>query len=595
MKTQARYMYRFLVYAITFIFFLTGLFSCQKKASIATYQLTQAHKLLYTHPEQAYLLLDSIEYPENLNAQQNARWCMMMGQIADTLHTDLPYSHQLERAAHYYQHKGSANEQARILLYLGRAYVEDGNYEDAMHTYLKAQDIALKIKDFNLAGYINSYMGDMYEFKAMYPKAKDKYLQAADFFKFAKNQRSQAFALRDAGRQAAFSDSLNIGLHYMQEAEKLIRPIGNLSDIGSIINGIGNIFQMKGEYAKDKNCFKQTIKENYPYCLPDFLALSHIYIQENQLDSARLCLQAAEQLNNNTKLTNLNEDIPIGMLQARALIEEKKHNYKQALTYLKEYIELSDSIMFLRSQNEVITAEKKYNQSKLSAENKRLKLIKHRYFTGGILLLLFASLMTIIYQLRLNKKNKKINHQELELQNKNAKLNMLAKDLALNKAELQNLSLKIAEQQRLNIDNVLLETQYVEKQQETKNLNLQIQQQRLQLFQEANITKRLYRLSEKIVAGKQKPLLGNKDWAAIETLIRSIYPPIYEFLQNNNLTDKEQQCAYLSVFGFDTNREAVLLGVQVDSVNKYRSRVRQKLQLTGQKINIHDFLHSLLD
>lgn len=251
--------------------------------------------------------------------------------------------------------------------------------------------------------------------------------------------------------------------------------------------------------------------------------------------------------------------------------------------------------MFLRSQNEVITAEKKYNQSKLSAENKRLKLIKHRYFTGGILLLLFASLMTIIYQLRLNKKNKKINHQELELQNKNAKLNMLAKDLALNKAELQNLSLKIAEQQRLNIDNVLLETQYVEKQQETKNLNLQIQQQRLQLFQEANITKRLYRLSEKIVAGKQKPLLGNKDWAAIETLIRSIYPPIYEFLQNNNLTDKEQQCAYLSVFGFDTNREAVLLGVQVDSVNKYRSRVRQKLQLTGQKINIHDFLHSLLD
>ena len=376
-------MYRFLVYAITFIFFLTGLFSCQEKASIATYQLTQAHKLLYTHPEQAYLLLDSIEYPENLNAQQNARWCMMMGQIADTLHTDLPYSHQLERAAHYYQHKGSANEQARILLYLGRAYVEDGNYEDAMHTYLKAQDIALKIKDFNLAGYINSYMGDIYEFKAIYPKAKDKYLQAADFFKLAKNQRSQAFALRDAGRQAAFSDSFNIGLHYMQEAEKLIRPIGNLSDIGSIINGIGNIFQMKGEYAKAKNCFKQTIKENYPYCLPDFLALSHIYIQENQLDSARLCLQAAEQLNNNTKLTNLNEDIPIGMLQARALIEEKKHNYKQALTYLKEYIELSDSIMFLRSQNEVITAEKKIQPKQIVCRKQTAKTNKTPVFHRG--------------------------------------------------------------------------------------------------------------------------------------------------------------------------------------------------------------------
>ena len=61
-------------------------------------------------------------------------------------------------------------------------------------------------------------MGDVYEFKATYDLAEEKYLEATEYFRKAGNRRSQAFAFSNAGRQAAFEDSLDMALDYMKKA-----------------------------------------------------------------------------------------------------------------------------------------------------------------------------------------------------------------------------------------------------------------------------------------------------------------------------------------------------------------------------------------
>ena len=380
-------MCRFFTLLITIMSLQSIFISCNHEDIHATALLAEAQQILESDPQKAYFLLDSIDYPENLNARQNAQWCMLVGKLADTLYTDLPYSHQLERAVRYFRRKCNISEQAHILLYLGRSYAESGDYENAMHVYLQAHDLALKTNDFKLTGYLDSYMGDVYEFKATYSQAKEKYLQAAHCFEIIGNRRSWAFALRDAGRQAAFSDSLDQALHYMFRADSLIRSIGNQSDIASITNGIGNIFRMKGEYTKAKYYFKQVIRDNSSYCLPDMLALTEIYISENELDSAQLVLKEAVKLSQDKKVARRTKDMPFGILYAYSLIEKKKQNHKLALEYLKEYINLSDSVTYLRNRNEIIDLETKYNHSKLSAENMYLKLEKNRYLIGTIFLL----------------------------------------------------------------------------------------------------------------------------------------------------------------------------------------------------------------
>ena len=144
--------------------------------SDAIYLIDRAESLLKSDPDSSHILLDSIAVPDNLSDKLLARWCMLSGKVADTLYTDLPYVQQLLRAQAYYKSHGTKQEQAKIGLYLGRSYVEDKENEKAMKVYLQALDIALRSEDYNQAGYICSYMGDLYDFEGNYLLGKDKYL-----------------------------------------------------------------------------------------------------------------------------------------------------------------------------------------------------------------------------------------------------------------------------------------------------------------------------------------------------------------------------------------------------------------------------------
>ena len=65
-------MNRILTYFILFVIVLANITSCQHDDKATTHIFSQAESLLTSNPEKAYTLLDSIGYPENLNAHQNA-------------------------------------------------------------------------------------------------------------------------------------------------------------------------------------------------------------------------------------------------------------------------------------------------------------------------------------------------------------------------------------------------------------------------------------------------------------------------------------------------------------------------------------------
>lgn len=50
----------------------------QKEVSL----INQAESMLESDPQQAYALLDSVEFPEELSSKQEARWCMLVGKLA---------------------------------------------------------------------------------------------------------------------------------------------------------------------------------------------------------------------------------------------------------------------------------------------------------------------------------------------------------------------------------------------------------------------------------------------------------------------------------------------------------------------------------
>ena len=197
-------------------FLLVG---CSKQQSTLDKQLDEVEKIIEVNPDSASSILENIASPEQLDDKTFARWCMLSGKVTDEIFNILLPSYQFERANAWYSSYGKPNEQVQILIYLGRSYANDGDYDKAMSIYTNALEIGEKNKLYNLVGYTYSYIGDLYREKAMRTEAIKKYEMAADNFKKENNTDSYACALRDMGREYACTDSISRALEILLMAD----------------------------------------------------------------------------------------------------------------------------------------------------------------------------------------------------------------------------------------------------------------------------------------------------------------------------------------------------------------------------------------
>lgn len=554
--------------------------------SDAIYLIDRAESLLKSDPDSSHILLDSIAVPDNLSDKLLARWCMLSGKVADTLYTDLPYVQQLLRAQAYYKSHGTKQEQAKIGLYLGRSYVEDKENEKAMKVYLQALDIALRSEDYNQAGYICSYMGDLYDFEGNYLLGKDKYKEAESYFRKAGNIRSSAFALRDVGRMYAFSDSLDIALIFLLKADTIIVEVGDSSDIGTIYNGIGNIYNMLGNKELAKLYLWKNVNMSDFDDAPSYRTLAGIYIEEGDFKNARICLEKAS-------VPSFNDMTRFSVLYGYSLLEKAEGNWEKAWFYLDEYNSASDSILTIRNRENIIKIEKEYEHLKISLENMRLKSDKQKYFIYWVISVSILLILLWVFQIRIDRKNKRLLKQEIDLSNKSNELFRLRDNLRNKQDRLEALSIQLSEKnEKLNeLDSrEKLEKEYEQIKKEEETLVLRIAERRKDLFLSSAIAKKVIKLSQKVVPGATKSPLSEKDWQNIITQVNEVYPFLADRLAAFNLSAAELRYCYLSLLGLDSIGESILLHIQPDSVNKRRQRVRQRLGIIAKELDLCAYL-----
>ena len=554
--------------------------------SDAIYLIDRAESLLKSDPDSSHILLDSIAVPDNLSDKLLARWCMLSGKVADTLYTDLPYVQQLLRAQAYYKSHGTKQEQAKIGLYLGRSYVEDKENEKAMKVYLQALDIALRSEDYNQAGYICSYMGDLYDFEGNYLLGKDKYKEAESYFRKAGNMRSSAFALRDVGRMYAFSDSLDIALIFLLKADTIIVEVGDSSDIGTIYNGIGNIYNMLGNKELAKLYLWKNVNMSDFDDAPSYRTLAGIYIEEGDFKNARICLEKAS-------VPSFNDMTRFSVLYGYSLLEKAEGNWEKAWFYLDEYNSASDSIMTIRNRENIIKIEKEYEHLNISLENMRLKSDKQKYFIYWVISVSILLILLWVFQIRIDRKNKRLLKQEIDLSNKSNELFRLRDNLRNKQDRLEALSIQLSEKnEKLNeLDSrEKLEKEYEQIKKEEETLVLRIAERRKDLFLSSAIAKKVIKLSQKVVPGATKSPLSEKDWQNIITQVNEVYPFLADRLAAFNLSAAELRYCYLSLLGLDSIGESILLHIQPDSVNKRRQRVRQRLGIIAKELDLCAYL-----
>ena len=552
---------------LLFILILSG---CRKES--ATLPLLQSvEELIPMYADSASTLLDSIKAPDELGNKDFAHWCMLRGKATDETATGLLPIYQWQRAQKWFMKHGTAEEQAQIALYLGRAYVEDGEYDKAMKIYAEALQLAKEHQAYNVAGYICAYMADLYGFRDIISERLEKREEACEFFKKAENYKSYAYALKDLACECTLTDSFNCTIPLLQKADSISQLIPNKDLIAAVANAFGLVYKMQGKYKDAEKHHLKAIETGSEESYKDSVALLHIYIKDNQLAKAHEIIES----------TTKKKDICYNINEAYYLLCKAEGKYKEALHYKEICSDILDSLTLAQNETKVLEIEKKYNNAKIREENELLKIAQQRDMIIIIItisLLLLCAAGYIIYWQRnkttLYRKQAEIDKMRIEHLHLSMELEEKKQVLQTAMAE-QNHK---AEELQAEID--IISTRYQ-----------QLQQQRLE---SSIIGKRIATLAKKNKLEDHQTISNDKAWHPITSEIDKIYPRFYSLLKDTfhpTLTEQEFLYCYLHVFGFDGNDEAKLLGVNPDTVRMKRSRINQKRPEASRKeTSLRDFL-----
>lgn len=539
---------------ITSILVLSG---CNKQQSVSDRLLNEVEKAIAINPDSASNLLKSISSPEKLDDKAFARWCMLSGKITDEIFNSILPTYQLERAYDWYSSHGSPDEQVQILIYLGRSYFADGDYDKAMSIYTNALDIAGKNKLNNLIGYTYDYIGDLYREKFMFTEAIKKYETAAECFKKENNTDSYACALKNIGREYACIDSLSCAIEILTIADSVAANTKDIEVTASINNALGNIYVMREEYDKAEKYFLKALSTGKEK-MPDYVALIDLYTTTDSIDKAK------------ELLSKIPQDDPQYTCSINYLyyqIHNAERDYKEALAYLEEYVDMVDSIVYADSQSKILNIESKYNHLKISQEVDRLKIKQQSYIIFSVICISCLLLIMIVYLLYRKQAKEKIHRQQDELNRIKTDLTYVSLELEEKKKLLDTFKEKDDNYNKIEKEIALLTSNYKELQHKS--------------LENSPTFKELVRLAKQNKPRNDKPLITDKQWELIADEITYIYPNLSKYYDClcPNLPEQDFLYCCLCMCGFDTNTEAKLLNIASDSVRKKRFRLREKLNI----------------
>lgn len=538
--------------------------------------INQAERLFDAYPDSVITTLDSIPLLEEMSPRLIARWCMLYARAADKIEDEMPYTNQLEIALKYYQKKKMREEEAEIGLYLGRSYVEDKEYEKAMRAYSDALEVALAIKDYNRAGYICSYMGDLYEVDLRYILAAEKYKESGKSFHLANNTTSYVRAFVNEAHSYSIADSSYLALASLKQAEMVMDSL-NVEEVRSYVyNGLSNIYNNLGDYDLAEYYILRCIELDPEEIASDYLVLTDISLKCMDMEKAEYYLKKANIFTNN-------ELVLPTIVYYNYKIKKEQGDFEIALSFHEQYVAIEDSLINVGKSVDIYDADQKYERLKLHNENIELVLKNQKSYLFILLLLFAIALLVIFYLMTLRRKNRSLLKQQEEINDLNQNIYHLSIELREKEEQLklQENSLHLAKEELVSYENI---------KKEVEDLRHRLINLREIKILNSSLAQKIKRMSQTVWSKASQAVIDEKMWIDIEVLMVEVYPDIVKALRDADLSFSEMHLCFLTLFKLDTKAMSTLLNIIPTSVDKTRLRVRKKLHWEGKQ----DFYESLI-
>jgi len=471
---------------------------------------------------------------------------------------------------------------ARVYSYIGTANVLKGNIDICLDYQLKALKIYERYPENPDILKVHNSIALVYFYQDDFKKALIKFNQVIGLLDkniisdTLKVHRFKGKLLNNIGIIYDNKNQLDLALEYFMQASTHSKKANDNENLSSVYSNMGLIYLKGKRYELAEAIFIEALnirkKENniYGLCKSNY-HLGKLYKEKGQLNKAQEyllnSLKYCQQANSSSARASVLEEL--------SQVLARKGDYKQAYQYQVVYKSLSDSLFNKENQKKITRAEMQYNFDKESqtakvAQNQR-ELV---FLTIAIVLILGIIIVIIMYRLQETKaKIQKLAKESAELNNKELSLreNTLKRELEFKNKELTT-----------NIMYLLKKNEFIT---EISDRLMALKKQMKRDDQE---------IIQKIIVDIKKAQ-DDDVWKEFEVRFNQVYNDFYERLKSKypDLTLNEKRiCAFLRL-NMTTKEICALTRQSYNSLNVARARLRKKLNIQNEDINLVAFLENI--
>jgi tetratricopeptide (TPR) repeat protein len=536
------------------MFFCEILFSQNNRATVQNQEKSEPDKIVNVLLQKGHLLekkdLDSslfyykkaLTFEKKITDTLLARAYSNIGN-ANLLkgNIDICLDYQL-KALKFYEQYPPQQDIVRVYNSIALVYFYQGDFEKALVKFNQVRNLLDKniikdpVKVHYIKGKILNNIGIIYDNKHMGDLALEYFMQASTHSKKANDNENLS---------SVYS---NMGIIYLK---------GKRYDLAEAI------FIESLNLRKKDNNILGLCKSNYH--------LGRLYKEKKQFDKATeyllTSLKYCQQINTSSSRSSVLEEL--------SLVMAGKGDFKSAYNYHVAFKSLNDSLFNKENQKKITRAEMQY---KFDKEKQSAKIAQNHkelvYSIIAIVLILGIIIAIIMYRLQESK----------------AKIQQLAKE----SAELSNKDLSLRE------DNLRRELEFKNKEL-TTNIMYLLKKNEFN----SEISNRLMELKKQMKKSDQeiiqKIILDIKNaqdddvWKEFEVRFSLVYNDFYERLNTKypELTINEKRiCAFLRL-NMTTKEICALTRQSYNSLNVARARLRKKLNIQNEEVNLVTFLENI--
>ena len=358
-----------------------------------------ADAVMWTRPDSALAVLESIDTLSLKTRAQRARYSLLYTMALDRNHRDIPDLRIIKPAASYYERHGSNDDRMKMYFYLGVAQYDTGDPEAAITSYLRAKEYSSRSDNLVFRGIISSSISDVYLWNnnnsesILYCKeACDYFVQAKDSFRLWNTTGLLANRYSNI-RDWAKADSL-YSIFFSQ-------PIRDTSIYARQLLNLAwnNIFKPGSDPHESIDLFRKATGADVPPSLSDYCVYAYASEIIGDYDTANDLIRQLENVDSSSTILKI----------WKYRIFKRRGDYKDALVCLEQSIDDRDSEVLETVGQSVALAQSDYYESKSLLLDKDRRLQRQMKW-----MIFLIALLVVASGLGIYSKRKKMWQRQVE-------------------------------------------------------------------------------------------------------------------------------------------------------------------------------------